>query len=990
MGKGKRNRDQRKRFVDPDQVIGLLLEVETQEQFLALVDDYPALLKDAVRRQLSEMVAAPPGLVFKRWERLVADARRDPVAAWETHALTLAHDEEIGREIEREVEKIQEAERRREPARIVELAEPAVAMALEAELAPAVAILEAMRAHAFLNRPDGNRQDNIDQAIAGFGRALTMTIVAEEAARLHMYMGIAMAERGREDPSDNLEAALNALRQGLEILPPEGSPDLRSTIQTNLATTLLRRQRGEKIENLTEALGLCREVLKYRSIDRDPNEWAVVQLNYAPTLQQLATLGEVDRAEAEAAFLEVIDAASLIDDDKVANAQYQLGRMLRISAEFNPEQFVEDWDPDARDNATQEAEEAETERLLSEAREYLEAAIELYQPEHEPAATGRAFTELATVLDRLECMEEATGSAEEGLRLLPLTTDPRESARVAGTLGNLHARQGNWDRSAAAFRAAVEAAEFAFYSRLDSSFREQEAKSTLNLSRWAAFAVAAAGDAPEALMILESGRSRDLRHRLGLGEAASRDLDELPDELRLRYINTTKDLACSPLGEEGAAAGRALQEVLRDIRRIEGFEAFATRPNQSDLLGALEADWPIMYVNPTPYGTLLLLLEQSGEEATADALFLDQPTSLEVLMRLLAGDGAESPDLIETAEYGSFLSGASGFGGAPRDVQKDVEHVLPWLGESLAAPIHDALTSAAARGVTLVPCGPIALAPLHAAPWGEGDATRYLVDDFEIRYAPSATFAAAGLSRANQRAQLEASLVALVDPENNLSAARAEFEELSGRFGDRILHAEGADADWSYLKAHAADGTHLHLACHARSGVWGESLPAVNLADGPVDVTRLTELAELPSRLVTVSACQSAVIDISHMPEEGISVGTVLVAAGAACVIASLWPVRSDTTALLMTRLYDEMLQAGLRPPEALRRAQLWLRDLTDDGLDSFLARHPSLEGEFRRRAALGDRPGVRSTAVRRRSSAHIERPFSGPDYWAPFVAIGA
>lgn len=75
-------------------------------------------------------------------------------------------------------------------------------------------------------------------------------------------------------------------------------------------------------------------------------------------------------------------------------------------------------------------------------------------------------------------------------------------------------------------------------------------------------------------------------------------------------------------------------------------------------------------------------------------------------------------------------------------------------------------------------------------------------------------------------------------------------------------------------------------------------------------------------------------------------------AAGAACVIASLWPVRDDTTALLMARLYTEMIERGLRPPEALRQAQLWLRDLTDPELDAYLADHPSLAAEFARRAA--------------------------------------
>ncbi|HEY6730769.1 MAG TPA: CHAT domain-containing protein [Solirubrobacterales bacterium] len=520
--------------------------------------------------------------------------------------------------------------------------------------------------------------------------------------------------------------------------------------------------------------------------------------------------------------------------------------------------------------------------------------------------------------------------------------------------------------------------------------REQEAKSTLNLTRWAAFAIAAAGEVSEALTILESGRARDLRLRLEPGEAGAEELSELPHELRARYEAATDELARSPLGQASAAAARSLREVLRDIRDIEGFETFATRPNESDLTAAAEEDWPVVYVNPTPAGTMLLVLEHNGEGATADVRFLEQPTGLDVYMRLLAGDGAEHPELAEAAEYGSFLSGASGFGGAVRDIQKDVEHVLPWLGESLAAPIHELLREVGAAGVTLVLCGPIALAPLHCAPWTENGKERYLVDDFEIRHAPSGVFAAASLSRARQREQVEPSLVALVDPEQNLPGARPEFDRVSAFFGARVEHAEGPSADWSYLRSHAQNGSYLHLACHAESAVWGESVPVVRLADGPVEMTLLTELAELPSRLVAVSACQSGVVDITHMPEEGNSVAAAFLAAGAACVVASLWPVRDDTTALLMTRLYAEMIEGGMRPPEALRRAQLWLRDLTDPELDAFLEDHPSLAAEFERRAAAGDRAGRRAVAAQRRSGGSLERPFADPDYWAPFIAIGA
>ena len=203
-----------------------------------------------------------------------------------------------------------------------------------------------------------------------------------------------------------------------------------------------------------------------------------------------------------------------------------------------------------------------------------------------------------------------------------------------------------------------------------------------------------------------------------------------------------------------------------------------------------------------------------------------------------------------------------------------------------------------------------------------------------------------------------------------------------------MIWRSGPEASWNFLRAHAREATQIHVAGHGRAGVWGAGDTALILGDGAVGLESLPELAPLAARVVTVSACQTAVVDIGHLPEEGFSVGGAMIAAGAACAIASLWPVRSDTTALLMIRLYEEMLAGDLRPPEALRRAQLWLRDLTDPELDSFLSAYPTLETEFRRRAAAGDRPG-------RRAATHIEtsdepRPFSGPDYWAPFIALGA
>jgi CHAT domain-containing protein len=992
VGKGKRNRERRKSQVELGELIGQLVEVDSEEDFLALLAEHPQLLVsetiNAVERRVD---AGIDGLFLMRWHRLLQAARRDPSAAWADHLLFEDESAKSTERLEKLRDQLAAAEQAGDLKRVIELADEALPVAAVAELAPAVATFENARATAYLRLADGDRTENVEEAIASYRRALSASIDSEQEVGILMQLAIAFAERPQVDPADSLEEALQALRDALAYLPADASMDTRTTIQTNLASMLLRRERGEKIENLREALAYCEEVLEYRSRDRDPDQWAYIQLNYAPTLQQLAGLGEIDRAEAEAAYREVIEADETIAAPHLGNANYQLGRMLRIGTQFDAEEFVENWDPDHEEGPEAEApaeEEARSARL--QARRHLEDAIELHDEESEPLAVGRAYTELADVLQRLDLIPEAIEAARRGAQLLPPGTDPREATRVGGQLGHLLALEGEWEESAAAFKLAVEASELAFHTRLEFEGRVREARSALNLTRWAAFAIAAASDEPEAMMVLESGRSRDMRQRLGVGEADSVQIQALPTELRDAYLRALDELARSPLGEQGSRASRALQEALRDIRGVAGFEQFATRAHPADLVGALEPAWPLLYVDPTPYGTMLLLIEADPEGATADARFLSEPTALEVFLRLMAGEAAGAPELLESGDYGSYLSGASGFGAAERDIQKDVEHVLPWFGESIAKPVHDLLVEIEARGVTLVTCGPIGLAPLHAAPWEEDGEGHCLIDDFEIRHAPSGAFAAASLARAGEREELEPSLVALADPLGDLPAAVPEVETIRERFGGEATIATGTEADWDFLSAHAREGTHLHLACHARSAIWGERPPAVILADGDVDVSQLTELAELPARLVAVSACQSGVMDITHLPEEALSAGSVLLAAGAACVIASLWPVRDHTTALLMARIYEEMLEHGHRPPEALRRSQLWLRDLSEVEAADYLRRHPELEEEFRRRADAGDDPGQRAGVTRRGGTATETRPYSDPDYWAPFIALGA
>jgi CHAT domain-containing protein len=307
--------------------------------------------------------------------------------------------------------------------------------------------------------------------------------------------------------------------------------------------------------------------------------------------------------------------------------------------------------------------------------------------------------------------------------------------------------------------------------------------------------------------------------------------------------------------------------------------------------------------------------------------------------------------------------------------------VLPWLGENICRTIDAFLRDAGAANVTLVPCGPVTVAPLHAAPWEEEGAGRCLLERFGIRYAPSALLAGAALARAQQRQNANRVLVGLADPLGDLPAALPEVEEVGELFpaGRRKLAVRN-QADSHFLQREARDASYLHLACHAQGGLFDQNEAGVELADRRVPPAELSGLG-LRSRLVAVSACDSAVADIRNLPDEVSSIGTALLAAGSACAFASLWPVLDFTAALLMIRAYEEMHERKLRPPEALQRAQLWLRDLTEEETEHFLAAHPALEGEYRRRRRG---PGTYHEEASRTA------PYAHPDYWASFIAVGA
>jgi CHAT domain-containing protein len=232
-------------------------------------------------------------------------------------------------------------------------------------------------------------------------------------------------------------------------------------------------------------------------------------------------------------------------------------------------------------------------------------------------------------------------------------------------------------------------------------------------------------------------------------------------------------------------------------------------------------------------------------------------------------------------------------------------------------------------------------------------------------------------------------LIAIGDPRSDLPHAASEVTSIDKIWKKRngsseILLTESATK--AALSRALSDATHLHLACHGEFHAAEPLEAALLLADGQ----RLTlreilddpEFQLLPAlRLVVLSACKTALINLEDWPEEVIGLPGGFLSAGVSRVIGTLWSVEDLSTSLFMLRFYHNLLIEKQQPAVALREAQLWLRQGTRQQISEFCSCFP----EMNRRMGFRDaRPGWE------RAESDGDIPFANPYYWAGFVLLGA
>jgi CHAT domain-containing protein len=219
----------------------------------------------------------------------------------------------------------------------------------------------------------------------------------------------------------------------------------------------------------------------------------------------------------------------------------------------------------------------------------------------------------------------------------------------------------------------------------------------------------------------------------------------------------------------------------------------------------------------------------------------------------------------------------------------------------------------------------------------------YLLDDYELGFAPSTSIYVAKSAAAGEAAGAsDETLVSIGAPSFSreafpslpaLPSAAKEAAAIAGFYGRKSRVLLRGDAGEQAVKSELRQADVAHFAMHYLADENSEMLSGFPLAperapaagregdDGFLQSYEIYRMQLPRLRLVVLSACQTG-IERQYGGEGAVGAARPFLVAGAASVVATLWPVDTDASAQLMIEFHRQRRRGAVPATEALRRAQ--------------------------------------------------------------------
>ncbi len=307
--------------------------------------------------------------------------------------------------------------------------------------------------------------------------------------------------------------------------------------------------------------------------------------------------------------------------------------------------------------------------------------------------------------------------------------------------------------------------------------------------------------------------------------------------------------------------------------------------------------------------------------------------------------------------------------------------------------------------------------PFAALPIGDN---RYLGDKFLIRYAPSCQVLEFCQQHPSPGNNLKCG--SIEDATGDLPCASFEGEQLAVLYSipDNQRLKGRRQATVSNYRELAQTVQLLHSSHHAQSRFDNPLESTLILGDGCITLGQLmTPAWRLPQLSDVFLSCCETGLGLTEITGDILTFSTAFLSAGARSVISTLWAVDDLATALFSIFYYQEW-QQGKNRPEAMRQAQVKLRELAGNTLEASykpqlteLLKEKLRETDALRKIAEAERKACSSGSSDyqqwdeeyqkyARIGTQIYRylkklddycqelkPFSHPFYWAAFTCTG-
>lgn len=806
---------------------------------------------------------------------------------------------------------------------------------------------------AWLEMPADDKGVHVLEAMEHYENALTIRTRGDWPAlwaETTRDLATAYLEKPGPERGQNVEQAIRLCQEVLEVFRPDQHLLDWGRSQVNLGSAYILRLRGDRTENLNQAIECYNRALKLFSPQTYPADWARTQTDLAvaywhyPAGQRADNLAKA--AKHYQAALDVftsisypIECASIqtglgnlyCQPDMAGDRAENLERAIQLY-ETALQVRTETDDPAGWATLQNNLGNAYADRIKGNRVENQEKAIACYERalrvrtrEFTPDRWAETMNNLGAIYSERLADSPVKNQAQaiiylrQALEIHTPDSFPNDARRAARNLAYILFAQQQWAEAAKAYRQAILAGQVLFEAAYTEAGRRVEATETSRLYGDAAYCAWQLESPTLALEQLEQGKTRLLAEALAL---AGRDVAGLPqaEQQRLKQAREQVRSYQNELQIPGPMTGQRPSEAIRT-------DLAAAYANLRQIIQEIRTLKPLFMPEGLTFERIVTLVEPGS------ALIAPLITSQGSLVFIIRPNNTE-PEVLSLPQFKAADLTAMTQSYLRTYLNRHRDKLDPaWLetieatGQAIWQHVIGPITARLERDIThllLLPQGGLQLFPLHAAQSPDGT---YFGDRYVVQYAPSAYALAEANDRAKESARQKKSLFAVVNPTQDLPFAPVEGESLETLFAinQEILYESAATKET--VCAGLGRHTYVHFGCH---GIYNWHNP-LNSALFLANERRLTldEIMSIdlsPVRLVTLSACETGLTEVTQAPDEYIGLPAGFLQGGAPAVISTLWTVSDLSTALLMERFYRYHLK-GLSLPVALRQAQRWLRN---------------------------------------------------------------